>query len=904
GQSVELSTGTQRFTLPNGLVVVVKEDHRLPTVTATLAYRVGSADDPPGQSGLAHFLEHMVFKGTQTFRRGEIDLVTFRSGGENNAYTTFDLTGYWFHVGSSHLDDVLEILSDTMGRCTLDPREFEIERGPILEEMNIWLDGPWGELDRRLDETVYTQGRYRHPILGSREDVERLTRDQLKAHYETYYTPDKADLVLVGDVDPKAARGRVERFFGAIPRGRDDPPPAPPEGPQVAPRNVDAKTEFSTDRLLLGYRTPPEGTPAALTLDVLATLLGEGRFSKLKTRLVLQEELATEEGVTVTNDSRRTDGLFTIQVVVGQGGSVEKARTAIQEELEALVAWPVTDRELRRAKNLIRTRMAFDLGSQKELAWRIGTYEALGLPDYLSTYLDRIEAVTPEEVQAVAEKTFAPRNRTAVLGKGSHRSSPPRMRAGGTGRPGSRRGGSGVGAGSGSLPSLGEVREERLPNGMTIIAQRRSDLPILTLQAGTLTGSLYESEDKAGLADLVSRMLDQGIQEGKGPKKTSDDITREVEFLGGQYTISSTGISVNLMSAHATVGFDLLRDLLRNPSFPEDRFERMREDQLADLDAQDEEPQDAARRLFYESAFRGHPFERPASGRKETVQKLTLEDVRGFYRRFYRPENVIVAAVGDLDPARALRELRDRFESWKGDGPWTPPRAVPALRQTESRTIHHASSARQARIHLGHVGIERSHPDFYALRVMEVILGASPGFTSRLARRVRDEMGLCYDISGTITDGAGLAAGPFQVVLGVDPKKGDQALEAVLDVLRRFQNEGPTEGELRDAKAYLLGSFASSWETIEDTASYLVTTRRYGLGADYPTQFQSAIAGVTREDVLRVAREHLDLGRLTTVVVGGRSPWVYVGASSVGALLLAGVILYRRRRRNRSPVAA
>jgi zinc protease len=165
-------------------------------------------------------------------------------------------------------------------------------------------------------------------------------------------------------------------------------------------------------------------------------------------------------------------------------------------------------------------------------------------------------------------------------------------------------------------------------------------------------------------------------------------------------------------------------------------------------------------------------------------------------------------------------------------------------------------------------------------------------------------MGLCYDISGTITDGAGLAAGPFQVVLGVDPKKGDQALEAVLDVLRRFQNEGPTEGELRDAKAYLLGSFASSWETIEDTASYLVTTRRYGLGADYPTQFQSAIAGVTREDVLRVAREHLDLGRLTTVVVGGRSPWVYVGASSVGALLLAGVILYRRRRRNRSPVAA
>jgi zinc protease len=898
GQPVELFSGTERIILPNGLILVVKEDHRLPTLTATLCYRVGSVDDPEGQSGMAHYLEHMVFKGTQKYRRGEIDRVTFRSGGENNAYTTFDLTGYWFHVASSHLEEVLEILADTMGRCTLDEKEFEVERGPILEEMNLWLDGPWGELERTLDQTVYSESRYRHPILGSREEVEKLSRDRLKAHYETHYTPDKAALVIVGDVNPREARSRVEKWFGSIPRGKAAPRSGGTERPQETPRHAEEKTDLSSDRFILAFRTEPEGSPGALTLDVISNLLGEGRFSKLKTRLVTQEDLSSEGGVTVTNDSRRSDGLFSIQVVVSQGGSTEKARVAVQEELEALVAWPVTDRELRRAKNQIRTRLAFDLGSQKELAWRLGTYESLGLPDFMATYLDRIEAVSVQDVQAVALKTFTAKNRTLVLGKSSGRAPPRPGRDAGLGRRGPPRRPPLVSAGAGALPALGEVRELRLPNGLTLLAQRRGDLPIVTLQADVRAGALYESDDKAGLADLVSRMLDQGIIEaGRGQKKSSDEIAREVEFLGGQYSISATGLTVNLMSADASAGFDLVRDLLRNPSFPEDRFEKTREDQLSDLESIDEDPQDAARRLFFENAYRGHPYERPASGRKETVAKLTLEEVRGFYRRFYRPENVILAVVGDLDPGRALGELRARFESWKGEGPWTPPPVVPAVRQSESRMIHHPSKARQARIHLGHVGIERSHPDYYALRVMEIILGASPGFTSRLARRVRDEMGLCYDIIGTITEGSGFAAGPFQVVLGVDEKKGDQALEAVLDVLRTFQNEGPTEEELQDAKLYLLGSFASHWETIEDTAGYLLSTRRFGLGSDYPARFHAAVSAVTREEVMRVAREHLDLGHLTTVVVGGRNLGSYVSVSLLGAgLLLAAVALRRRRR--------
>jgi zinc protease len=899
GQPLDLLDTTERFILPNGLVLLIKEDHRLPLLTATLAYKVGSVDDPDGQSGMAHYLEHMVFKGTQRYRRGEIDLVTLRSGGENNASTTHDTTSYWFHVGSSHLDDILDILAETMGRCSLDEKEFQLERGPILEEMNLRLDGPWGELGSKLDATVFTRSRYRHPIIGRRNEVETLSRDRMMAHYQKYYSPEKAVLVLVGDVNPRDARRQVERYFGSIPRGPEDPGSGAAEPPQEGSRSFTFPTDLSSDRFILAFRGGPEGSTRALALDVIATLLGEGRYSKLKTRLVTQLELTGEDGVSVINDPLRSDGVISVQVVLSEGGSSDEARRAVDDELRSLSAWPVSDLELRRAKNLIRTRLAFDLGSQTTLAMRLGEYEALGLPNFLATYMDRIEALSAEEIQAAARETFASTNQTVILGPGSGRSSSHHPR-------GSRmlRGGSAPRSSQGVLaadapPSLMEVREERLPNGLILLAQRRSDFPIVTLLADIRAGPLYEPNDKAGLAELVSRMLDQGIDAGKGRARSSDEIARQVEFLGGEYSISVSGFTFNLMSAHVSTGMDMIRDLLLSPSFSEDRFEKIRADQIADLESTDEEPQDAARRLFFANAYRGHPFGRRTIGRKETVSRLTLEDVRSYFRSYYRPENVILAVVGDIEPGRVLQDLRGRFEGWKGAGPWAPPRVIPAVRQTEPRTIHHASNSRQVRIHLGHVGIDRFHPDYHALRVMETILGSSPGFTNRLARRLREELGLTYDVSGTITDGADFAAGPFQVMLGVDEKNQKRVMEAVLEVLRTFQNEGPTEEELTDAKRYLLGSFASSWDTVADTAAYLVGTRRFGLGSDYPFHFEAGISAVTREEVLRVAREQIDLGTLTTVVVGGPSPWTPVMMAILGTVLLIEVTVLRRGLRKR-----
>ena len=349
GRPVDLLAGIERRELSNGLAIVVREDHRLPTLTAMLAYRVGSVNEPEGLTGVSHFFEHMVFKGSKKYNRGDIDLVTYRCGGENNAYTTHDMTGYWFHVHSSHLDDVLDILADTCGNSTLDPKEFELERGPVLQEMNIWLDGPWGELERSLEKTIYEKSRYRHPVLGWREDVEKLTRDRMMEYYKTHYTPNNASLVIVGDVNKADVFRRVEKFFGAIPRGKGPEESYTSEPRQPEERTVELKTELPSDRFIMAFRTDKAGSDSDLTLDVISTILGDGRNSRLKTKLVKDLEIAAEGNIEVFNYSRRHEGVFYVQVEVALDGKPEIARKAVIDELAALAVKPVKERELRRA---------------------------------------------------------------------------------------------------------------------------------------------------------------------------------------------------------------------------------------------------------------------------------------------------------------------------------------------------------------------------------------------------------------------------------------------------------------------------------------------------------------------------------------------------------------------------
>jgi zinc protease len=856
----------ERRVLPNGMAVVAVQDDRLPTVTAMLAYRVGSVHEPEGLTGVSHYFEHMVFKGTRKYRAGEIDLVTHRCGGENNAYTTHDMTGYWFHVHSAHLDEVLDILADTMGNCTLDPGEFERERGPVLQEMSIWLDSPWGPLERDLEKTVYTKSGYRHPVLGWKEDVERLSRDRMMEYYRTHYAPNQASLVVVGNLPREEVFARAGRRFAGLPAGQPVPEPQWRDAPQTSERRIELQTELPNDRFLLSFRTGPAGGDDDLVLDVISTILGDGRSSRLIARLADEEDLAGQDSVEVFNYSRKYEGTFTVKVELALEGDPVRAREIVVEELDRISREPVTERELRRAKNILRARFAFEGESQYELTSKLGYFEALGLPDYVPRYMDRIEAITADQVRDCAARIFRPEGRNWGIGKAKPgkagavpQAAPPKRRPGL--RPARQAGY--------AAPKLGPVAEAILPNGLTLLAHRRKGLPVLSVQALVQAGQAFEPATQAGLAQLVGDLLDEGIDDGQGRTRTAEQIAADVEFVGGRFSTGAAGVAVKVLAEHASTAYDLVRDLLRYPSFPRTRFEALKDDQLAEAESQDEDPSGVARRLFHAEAFRGHPYERPAYGTREALEKLTLKDVKRYHASLFRPSNTIIAVVGDVDPKAALAELTSRLAGWAADPAVPGPPSAPAvLRGVSGKTLNHPFPSQQVRLHLGHAGVDRRHPDWSALRVLETILCSSAGFTNRLAKRVREQNGLAYDVGGTITGGAGVVAGPFEIVLGVEGRDKDRALGLIRAELEAFLKDGPTEEEVLDARRYLLASFSSSWETSDHVAAYLLETRRYGLGPDYAERFHRETAAVTRADVLRTARNVIDLKALVTVVVG------------------------------------
>lgn len=841
--------GLERRVLPNGLTVLALEDRRLPRASAVLALRTGSAHDPEGFSGLAHFLEHMVFKGTRSHKPGDIDRLTLRHGGENNAYTDPDVTTFWFRVHPDGLDPVLDLLAEILGACTLDAAELERERGPVLRELEAELDDPWGALEPHLSAALYRDGGYRIPTLGRPEDVRRISRDPMAAFYKAHYVPQNAVLALVGDFDKDRAFRAAEARFASLPRGAD-PPPAPAPRPGEG-RDAEISTASGADRLAVAFRGPPAGSDDDILLDLAAALLGEGRSSRLSSRLVYHEGLAPEGGVHAVNESRRQGGLFSIRVELALDAPLEAARNAVLEEIERLRAEPPSERELRRARNLLRARWLFDAESSDGRAMTAAWWEALGRPDYVSRYLSRLERATPEAVSAAARRYLAPENRAVGISrrKGG-RSAVPRPRT--------------AAAVQAAPPPWAAAHQERLENGLAVVVQPRPGTGVLAVRAFVEAGPLFEPEEKAGVAFLTGDLLDEAIEDDDGRRLCGEDLAAPVEFAGGEFATDAEGVSVRIPAEHAARAFDLVRDVLRCPSFPEELVRARREDLLARIETQDDDPRDAARRLFFQEAYRGHPLARPETGFKETVEKLTRADVLAHYGRLFRPENTILAVAGDIDPARAVAEIRARLGSWRGRGEWTRPRVPEARRQEEPRRAFRTHPSELVWIHLGHAGPLRTDPDHAALRVLETVLCSSPGFTNRLAARVRESLGLSYEVSGSVTFGAGPAGAPFEIALGVRPEDQDRALAAVREVIEKFAAEGPTAQEVEDARRYLLGSQARAWETAEEAAAALVEARRFGLGGDEAAR----IAAVTPEDVRRAARRHLDPRALTVAAAG------------------------------------
>ncbi len=855
-------------TFSNGLKALVLPRSNAPVVVSDLYYPAGSVNEPAGQSGLAHFVEHMLFKGTARLGKGQIDRLAFAAAGSTNAETSEDFTHYWFTLPADRWELALEVEADRMTGALFDNAEVEAERQVIAEERAGDLDSPLGRLDEAFLLQSYVRHPYRNPILGWPEDMARLSVDDLKSFYRMHYRPDGAVLVVVGDIEPIHALDRIEKHFASIPRGvsvRPTPPTIEPR--QLGRRDFQLIDSDAMARGILGWHSVPVGHPDAPALSVLGDLLCCGRRSRLWDRLVERDRLVT--WIDAGNELARFAGQFLIQVEASQGVGIEAIEATIAAEVAELADSGPTPEELARSRRRLDASWRWEQDDLSGLAGGLGP-QALW-DDWRNWQAEHRAAimVTETDIRRVASAYLVesgitvgwslPRPARAVSVLMPAEAAPRKQPTKPT-----------PSADLGPLPLVIAGKATRLtdyapvrtvlPNGLRILTERRKDAGVVALEIYLDAGSLREL--KPGVAALTGRLLDEGTT-----TRSAEALAAAIEDVGGGLEVGSTGVSVRVKAEDLPLAVELMADVILRPAFPADALAWTKRRIVADIQGDRDDPTFRAEQVFRALIYGKHPYGRDSRGGLRDLARLTLDDIQLHHSQHFRANRAIFAAAGDFDPRQLRSLVKTHFGRWQ---PATEPvRVSPRVtRGTRPRVRRVVQAGNQVHLLIGHLGVTRRTPQFEALCILDQILGAGPGFTDRLSRILRDELGLTYAVGGSMTDTADLEPGLLRIYLGTSPEDAERAVAAVVDQVRALHAGEFSDDEVEQARRYLAGSWVFDYQTVEQRADNLLELERLGLPLDSPVTWPDRIAEVTPAQVRKAAKLHLNPDALTRVEFG------------------------------------
>lgn len=882
--------GVVEATLPNGLRVLVLPMPASPVVVCDVYYRAGSVDDPAGASGLAHFVEHMLFKATSRLPRGQIDRLVFLAGGVTNAETSEDDTHYWSVFPADRWEVALDIEAERMARAAFDPDDVEAERRVIREERARDLELPASRLEQAHLSVSYRTHPYRNPILGWPDDGERIGVADLEAFYRRHYRPGSAVLVLAGPVEPARAIRRAEARLGRLasgPRVRRVDPPA--EAPQRGRRTFHLREPGELTRGLLGWHTVPRSHADVAALDVLADLLACGRRSRLWGRLVERDRLAG--WIDAWHDASRLAGVFQVAVEGLPTARVDRIEAAILDEVTRMVHLGPTEVELARSRARLEAAWRWDREDAAGLAAALGHAALHGhWSDYAAEH-DAAMAVTAGDVRRVAREYLGDDGLTVGwLGarlrrraRTTHLPPPPVARVAADSvdeaealEPPRSLSWAGHEASGLSLKlarrlsdapaRCGEFAPRRivLPSGLTLVSERRPGTGVVAIELYCDAGCLREA--KPGVANLTARLREEGTL-----TRSPEEIAEAVEDLGAQLDVHPTGLSLKCRAEDLSEALELAADLTLRPAFPADALTWVRKKIQAELRAEREDPAFRAGLAFQRLVYGDHPYGRDHRGAPAEIARLGLEDVLAHHQRFFVPDHGFLTVVGDYEPGRLLGLVRRHFDAWEPSGRRLPRVPRPKMSR-EPRRRRILASGEQVHVFLGHLGIARDHKDYPALVILDHLLGGGSGLTSHLGRILRDEMGLAYAVSGGIADSSDLVPGALRVYVGTGADDADRAVVAAREVLEALHRGEFCDDEVREVQQHLGGAWVMDYASVGQRAERLLEIQRWGLPLDEPLRWPDRLLAVTPSDVRRAARRHLHPERLIQLQHGPVRP--------------------------------
>jgi len=837
----------------NGIKVILEENRAVPVVALQIWVKTGSADEKDEEAGVCHFIEHMLFKGTEKRKVREMAREIESLGGNINAYTSYDDTVYYVTLSSLYADTGLSILTDLVGHPTFDPSELEREREVILEEIRRGEDDPSRRLFNQTMAALYQQHPYRRPISGYERTVRAITRDQMVSFFKRWYVPTRMVFIASGDFDIDSMSRKIREALSEI-RNFSEPLPERVEEPrQSEGRSVVSTGNLKETYFQIGFRIPSAKDEDAPALNGLAYILGGGEASRLVQKMKLEKGLVN--AISASSLTPKDPGAFIINASL-PADDLEKALAAVWEEVARIEREGVTKEELERFKVNAESGSVYDRQTAQGRARRLGNYEVVaGDALFESEYLRRIAHLRTQDIQRVAEEYLIASPCVVSILTSFEKadlvrslSLPPMI---GSGRP------------DGSLPARkiqAPGTQRMLDNGIRVNIKEDRSSPIVSLQASFLGGLRFEQTAQNGINNFLAVMLTKG---SKG--RSSLEITKRVEKMAGSLSAfsgyNSFGLTLTVLSQHFEEAFNLFAEILRQPSFDTGEMEKRRRLILASIRQQEDDLSRLVLRLFRKTLFGDHPYGMDVLGTPESVKKLTRKDLVEYYQKMVVPENMVLSVVGDVEEKQVVRAAEERFGDLRGGSRLYPSGMRGRLSQKVKKNEIYRTKE-QAHFVLGFIGPGLQQDDRYAVEVLRAALSGQGG---RLFRELRDKESLAYALD--FFAALNLDVGYMGVYMGTHPSKLQTAIDGVVRELRRVKEEGLGEDEVERAKRYLIGSFKIALQTYQAQANQMSLDELYGLGFDHYRRYPQRIEKVSKEDVSRAARKYLNLEAAAMAIV-------------------------------------
>jgi zinc protease len=924
--------GVREYRLANGLKLLLVENRVAPVATFLVVYRVGSRNEAVGHTGATHLLEHLLFKGTPEFnkRRGtQIAATLQRVGADYNATTWYDRTNYFETVPSDELELAVRLEADRMRNSFIADEDRQSEMTVVRNELERGQNEPLLVLDEAVYAAAFREHPYHHPTIGWRADVENVPTSRLKEFYDTFYHPNNATAIVVGDFDEERALHLVNNYFGGFPAsGRPIPEVYTDEPPQEGERRLTVRRAGELPLVQIAFRAPaalgqtrvlsnaelaaralnPPAENDIFPLAVLAGILSNGVTSRLYQSLV-ETELAVSCDARV--DQFRDPGLFNIYATAAPGVEPRRVEEAILQEV-GRASVELSETEVAKARRQIAAAVAYERDGTHNVAMQMSEAEAVADWRFYNSYARNVARVTSEQVRRAAQRYLTEDNRTVghfvpkqtngaggAGGLGSARGSIPAKAARPTSRPHGwkyyrdpeaaageenspeRAGGAGGVAGDGATaPGAGagpshagagfaaRVAREELETGAVLLAVENRATPTIALRASLRAGSFFEPREKPGLAALTAEMLERGTR-----RRTKLELAGALEGAGAELSFSADQFAVHARGRALAEDFPgilgALAEMLREPSFPADELEKLRQQTIAAVrEQQSETTWRAYERLTQRLFDEANPFYTHAGEQLiESISSITVEDVRGFYERRYGGRSLILSVAGGVEAEEARRLFRELFRDFGGPESIEVEVADAAPAEGVRREVVIVRDKANVDVLIGSAApLRRDSSDYYAAVLANRALGEST-LSSRLGLQVRDVEGLTYGIASRFRS-PGLAAGPWYIAVSVNPQNVERAVTSAMKVLREYVEGGIRPEELADEKSSVVGSFKVSLSTNAGLAAALWNAEFYRLGLDYIEQFPEIIRSVTLEEVNAAIRKYFRPDHLTVVMAG------------------------------------